>query len=354
MVYKEVKDDLNVIRARTLLMPRYIPVLRGMEQIISAITYFLIGWVSSEKKFDVVLIYSPPLFLGITAKLLSLVKNAKLVVNIQDLFPQSAIDLGVLKSSLLIKILRKMESYIYRSADMIAVHSEGNRSHVISCGGSESNTNVVENPVDTVSIVPGERNNNFRRTHGIKPEQIVISFAVVLGYSQDLDIVIEAAKKIKDHEKIIFYIVGDGVEKPRLMEKAQELQNVRFLPMIPKEQYAELLHASDICLVTLHSTVKTPVVPSKILSIMAAGRPLIAALPLNGDAPVIINNAQCGICIEPENSDLMAQTILDMVLKGENLETMGKQGRSYVEQHFSLQQCATKYETIFKSFLSKH
>jgi len=138
--------------------------------------------------------------------------------------------------------------------------------------------------------------NGFREEQGLG-DAFVVSFAGVLGHSQDLDVVLEAARilnggrwKMEDgswkaeggdwqsairnpQSEILFLIVGDGVEKARLEAKAQQmgLDNVRFLPMQPREKYPAVLHASDVCLATLHAEVKTPVVPSKILSIMAAG-----------------------------------------------------------------------------------
>ena len=278
---------------------------------------------------------------------MKLVRGARVVLNVQDLFPQNAIDLGVLKSRFLISLFRRVESFLYKRLDAVAVHSGGNCKHVIRCGGHSYNTHVVLNPVDTKSIVPGKRNSAFRERHRIGEEQFIVSFAGVLGYAQDLDMVVEAAAMMTKKCNVIFYIIGDGIEKPQLMKKAEGLPNVRFLPMLEREQYLELLHASDICLVTLRKEMKTPVVPGKIMSIMAAGRPLIASLPLDGDAPRLIEEAGCGICVEPGIPTKLVEAINKILSDPTLAGQYSRNGRTFVEAYGSLESCAVAYERIF-------
>jgi glycosyltransferase involved in cell wall biosynthesis len=172
-----------------------------------------------------------------------------------------------------------------------------------------------------------------------------------LGYSQDLDVVLDAARILEDggwRSEILFLIVGDGVERPRLEAKARQmgLNNVRFLPMQPREKYPAVLHASDIGLVTLHAEVRTPVVPSKILSIMAAGRPVVAAMNLDGDGPRLIAEARCGLCVPPEDPRALAGAILKLYHNASLREELGRNGRRYAEEHLSLVLCATQYEEL--------
>jgi len=344
---KETIEGMTVLRSRSLQMPRHIPILRGIDQVSTSIAFAVSGLLRTRTRPDVILIYSPPLFLGISGLVLRVIKGAKVVLNVQDLFPQSAIDLGLLRNPLLIWIFRRVESFLYRRLDAIAVHSEGNRDYVMRCGGRPDRTHVVHNPVDTKSVVPGNRNNAFRSRYRVSDEEFIVSFAGVLGYSQDLDTVIEAAALMKDKTNIVFYVVGDGVEKPRLMKQAEGMKNVRFLPMLERNEYLELLHSSDVCLATLRSEVKTPVVPSKILSIMAAGRPLAASLPLDGDAPRMIQDAKCGICVEPENPAKLAEAIKALHANPAMASQCAKNGRLFVEEHCSLEGCATTYQKIF-------
>lgn len=350
---EEVISGIRVVRIRTVGMPRHIPVLRGIGQFTHALAQLFSGVFRTTGNADIVLVYSPPLFLGFTALVLRWFRNAKVVVNVQDLFPQSAIDLGLLRNPLLIDLFRKAESFLYRHVDAVTVHSAGNKDHVVRCGGNPSTTHIVPNVVDTRAIRPGPRNNAFRERYRVGGQEFVVSFAGVIGYSQDLDTVIDAAKLLASQRDVVFYIVGDGLEKERLMQRAEGMANVRFLPMLPKNEYAELLHASDVCLVTLRKEVQTPVVPSKILSIMAAGRPLVASLPLHGDAPALIRQAGCGICVEPENAEQMAEAIRSLYEQPHRSEEFGRKGRAYVEQYCSVEVFAEQYEKLFRALLEQ-
>jgi glycosyltransferase involved in cell wall biosynthesis len=349
---KEIVDGMRVVRIRTIGMPRQIPILRGVGQLTLSMALSFSGLFLESGRFDVILLYSPPLFLALAALFLRPFKKSKVVLNVQDLFPQSAIDLGLLRNNSLIRVFRSIESFAYKRADAVTVHSRGNKEHVLRCGGSPQKTYVVPNLVDTRELTPGHRLNAFREREEIGKEKFVVSFAGVIGLSQDLDTVIDAARILKDETDILFYIVGDGLEKARLMKEAEGMPNLRFLPMLPKKEYAELLHASDACLATLRREVKTPVVPSKILSIMAAGRAVIASLPLEGDAPAIIQEAQSGLCVEPENPAKLSDAIRRMYKDADGTLAYGKNGRRFVEQNFSADVCTGLYEEIFRSILS--
>ncbi len=351
---RESTGGIEVVRSRTLHMPRHIPVLRGIDQLAMAFGFSLAALLLPRKRPDVVLVYSPPMFLGLSGWVMRMFRGAKVVLNVQDLFPQNAIDLGVLKSSTLIGIFRRIESFLYKKLDAVAVHSGGNRDHVVRCGGQPNRTFVILNPVDTKNIVPGSRSSDFRKQHGIADEQSIVSFAGVLGYAQDLDTVIEAASAMKATDHVLFYIVGDGVEKPRLLEKAEGAKNIRFLPMLERDQYLGLLHASDVCLVTLRKEMKTPVVPGKIMSIMAAGRPLVASLPLDGDAPGIIADARCGTCVEAGQPARLAEAITAILADPALAQEYSKNGRAYVEANCSVEGCASAYERTFNEVIRRN
>jgi colanic acid biosynthesis glycosyl transferase WcaI len=353
IMMKENMNGMEVIRIRTIWMPRRIPVLRGMGQFANAFALTVSGLVLTTGKADIVLVYSPPLFLGFTALVLRLFRRAKIVLNVQDLFPQSAIDLGLLRNPLLIDFFRSAEGFLYRHADAVTVHSPGNKELVVRAGADATKTHVILNAVDTHEIIPGERNNTFRERYEIADKVFVVSFAGVIGYSQDLETVIDAAKFLDIHQDVLFYIVGEGLGKEKLVRRAQGMATVRFLPMLPKKQYIELLHASDVCLVTLRKEVRTPVVPSKILSIMAAGRAVVASLPLDGDAAALIREAACGICVEAENAEKMAEAICTLYDRPDLLASYGRNGRAHAERHCAVDVSAERYVDLFKSLLDR-
>jgi glycosyltransferase involved in cell wall biosynthesis len=343
---------INVARVAVAQFLRDTPVGRGLWQFSCAASFALRGL--SLPKPDVLLFYSPPLPLGLTAWGLRLFWKVPFLLNVQDLFPQSAVDLGVLDHGFLIRFFERLERFLYRRADHITVHSSGNREIVVARGAEPERVTVMYNWVDTDFIRPGERCNDFSREHGLD-DRFVASFAGVIGHSQDLDVVLEAADLLRGHPEIHFLIVGDGTEKGRLERKARsrELSNVQFLPMQPRHRYPSVLHASDVSLATLRAEVATPVVPSKILSIMAAGRPVVASMRLEGDAPHLIEEARCGYALPPGNPRALAETVLALSRDQTLRERLGQNGRRYAEQHLSVRAGAERYIRLFERFLTE-
>ncbi len=339
----ETYQGLKVLRVFNLDVPWAQPILRGLDQFTFAIFAGLAG--ATLPAFDAAVVYSPPLPLALAAWALGRWRRRPVVVNIQDLFPQSAIDLGVLRNPHLIRVFRRLEAFLYRRADLITAHSEGNRRYLVKAGADPQRVKVIPNWIDTEAIKPMDRHNGLRAGLGLG-EKFIVSFAGIMGFSQDLETVLESAELLKNEGEIAFLMVGDGVEKPKLEKIARDkdLDNVYFLPMQPKDKYPEVLAASDVCLATLRQEVRTPVVPSKILSIMAAGRSVLASLPLDGDAPRLIAAAQCGRSIPPGNPQAMAQAILEFYREAGPRERMGAKGRAYVVSNFSLQHSAELLE----------
>ncbi len=348
---REVLDGINVIRLKTVSFPKTIPIVRGLDFVLTSLFLLLGGLVSGKQ--DVILVYSPPLPLAFIAYFLNTLKNIPLIVNVQDLFPQSVIDLGLLKNRFLIHILESLEQFIYKKSTYISVHSDRSREHVIKKSNCSNKVVVIPNWVDVKTLRPSERMNNFRREHTFD-SQFLVSFAGVIGYSQDLDTVIEAAALLQTHKNITFVLVGDGVARNGLEKKVEALRldNVRFLPMQPRDRYPSILQASDVCLVTLRGKVTTPVVPSKLLSIMACGRPVIGSLPLNGVAPQIIKESKCGLCVEPENPDKLSEGILYLYNNPSKARAFGENGRNYAVKHFSSEVCIQRYEELFQKAVS--
>ncbi len=350
---KEKIDEVEVIRIGGVHIPfsRKKAFLRGIEHFWLAFVFFLRGLFIN--KTDLILLYSPPLTLGITGWLLGRIKKVPFIVNVQDLFPQNAIDLGLLKNKFLIKVFENLEKFVYKKANFITVHSEGNKKHIIPKIKDSNKVKVIPNWVDTDSIKPGIKINDFARRYNLG-DKFIVSFAGVMGYSQGVGIIVKAAKLLEKESKILFILVGEGPEKEKLRVESKGLKNIKFIPMQPRIIYPQVLAASDISLVTLKKNVLTPVVPSKILSIMAAGRPLVASLSLNGDAPRLIRMANCGICVETEDAQALARAVLKLYNDSKLRETLAKNGRLYAEKHLSKKISIAKYEKLFKDLTKTH
>lgn len=349
-ILTETVAGMRVSRVRIPSLPRAALVARGVDQFLAAAALLAAGVRAGS--VDAILQYSPPLPVGLAGLALARWHGSVWVLNVQDLFPQSAVDLGVLHSPAVIRAYQALETFLYRQASHVTVHSAGNAAHVRARDVPDQRVSVVANWVDTRHIRPGERLNAFRAHHGLG-DRFVASFAGVLGYSQDLDVVLEAAERVRDEARILFLVVGDGVEKPRLEQKARQLglSNVRFLPMLPRHEYPALLAASDVGLATLRREVRTPVVPSKIPSIMAAGRPVAAALDLAGDAPRLIAAAGAGYAVPPGDAAALAGVVRRLSAEPALAAALGANGRRYVEKTLSLEAAAAQYESLFGTLI---
>ena len=299
-------------------------------------------------KPDIIIFYSPPLLIGLAAHFLAAKWNIPFVMNLQDLYPLCLADYGYPKP--LITFFEKMERLIYAKSKFITVHSQGNKDYLLNYKNQpDEKVQVIHNWVDTHLITPGPKANAFSQAHNLNND-FIVSFAGTMGAGQGLSFVIDTAWLLREIKDLRFVLVGGGMEKEPLIEKAarKQLTNITFLPMQPKEIYPDILGASDICLSTLRKTLSAPAVPSKILSIMAAGRPVLASMPLHGDAPKLIQEAQCGMCLEPENPEALAEAIMKLYHDQELRARYGQNGRRYVEEHFSREACIRKYEALFQ------
>ena len=352
LLLREEMDGICVLRVATVPLPLQFVVFRGPDHFLIAVSFLLGGLLVKEP--DVILVYSPPLPLGLTAWILGRWRHVPFVFNVQDIFPKYVVDSGVLRHRALIRMFETIEHFLYRKANAITVHSEGNRDYLISQDVEDHKLVVVPNWVDTERISPGPRRNEFRHQYGLD-NHFIVSYAGTIGYAQDLDTVIESATLLKDHQDIAFVFVGEGGEKPRLQAKVESLglSNTRFLPIQPWEKYPLVLQASDACLVNLKPTLTTPVVPSKLLNIMASGRPVVANVPLNGDAARIIHEANCGLCLEAGDARGLAEAILKLYRDPHLADELGRNGRRHAEARFSCEVCVRRYEALFRDLVGQ-
>ncbi len=347
-------DVVEGVRVRRV---QWVPFLNGSRAVraFDHLTLWLRFAAASREwpRADVVLIYSPPLPLALAGGAYRRWYRTPFVLNVQDLYPQTVVDLGLLRNGVAIKAAERLESAAYRLAERIVVHSPGNREFLVDRKGVPfGKVSVISNWVDLERLRPGPKENGFREEHGLSG-RFVVSFAGLMGYAQDLTTALEAAALLQDRPEIVFLLVGEGVREEHWKARARgkRLRNVRFLSMQPRGSYAKLLAASDICLIPLASDLRTPVVPGKLQSIMASGRPVIATLHPGGDTNRIIEQARCGYTLEPGDARGFRDAVLELRTTPGLAERLGANGRAYAEQHFSLASCCRAYEQLFEEIL---
>lgn len=325
---------------------------RAVEYFIVPMSLFLGGLLAG--KSDILLCGSPPLFAAFAGCLLGKIRRVPVILRLQDIHPDALVKLGILRNPLLIGSLELIEKFIYKSVSGMTVISEGCLKLVLSKGAQRKKIELVPNWVDVESMKPLGKTSEFRHEHSLFGK-FVVTYAGIMSWPQDLETLVESAYLLQDLNDIQFLLVGQGEQERLLKEKVRKLKlkNVKFLPLQPRETYFEILRASDVCLVSLKKSYTSPTVPSKILDIMACSKPIIANVPKGSDVRAIVEKANCGIWVEPENPSGLKQVVLTLYKNPKLREELGKRGRKYVETHLSLTECVNQYEVLINHVLQK-
>ena len=279
-------------------------------------------WIGlGVKNVDLVWGTSPPIFQGVTAWLLARLKRAKFLFEVRDLWPQFAVAVGVLKNPILISMSEWLERFLYRRAGRVMVNSPGFIAHVQSRGARR--VELIPNGADPSMFDTSNNGADFRRANHLEDKFIAL-YAGAHGMSNDLNVVLDAAKLLMDESKIQIVLLGDGKEKPALQARAAELglSNVSFVSSVPKSEMPDALAAADACIAILKplEEYKTTY-PNKVFDYMAAGRPVVLAI--DGVIREVVEAAQCGLFVKPGNPFAMADAIRKMASDPQKGRAMG-------------------------------
>ncbi|HEX2236765.1 MAG TPA: glycosyltransferase family 4 protein, partial [Actinomycetota bacterium] len=239
---------------------------------------------------DGVLAMSPPLTLGLSGWAVARARGAPYVFNVQDVFPDVAIELGMLRSPALIAASRRLERLCYERADAVTVLGDDLRANVAAKVGRAEKVRVIPNFVDTEWITPRARANEYRARHGLEG-RFVVMYAGNVGLSQSLELILEAARELARETEVAFVINGQGAARADLERRARDLDNVLFVDLQPEETLPDLLAAADVHVVPLKRGLARASVPSKTLSILAAGRPLVASVDPGSEIARLVERA---------------------------------------------------------------
>lgn len=301
------------------------------------------------KKPDIVVSFSPPLPLGITAWIVSRWFKVPWIVRVEDLFPETAIKAGVFRNKTIIRFLEWMELFIYRKATHISVISEPMSQIIVAKNISESKISVTPVWADPSEISPLPKETKFRKEHGLQ-DKFVILYTGNLGYTSAFADVLEAATLLRERSDICFVVVGEGPRKEEFLrvKKDNRLDNVVFLPYQPRANYSDVLASADFSLVSLNQDSANTSLPSKIFNYMASARPILAIAPEESALAEIVQSRRVGIVITPGNAQELATVIINYQNKQDALMKMGFAGRKLLEDHFSRESCINSYENLFK------
>ena len=306
-------------------------------------------WV---RKPDIMICTSPPLTVGVTGAILGWLKRIPMVFEVRDLWPESAIDTGVLTSPGIIKLLYWMERVSYRAAAWINVLTPAFKDALVGRKGiAADKISMIPNAADLDIIKPGPLDNWVREKHNLGGK-FVVTYVGAHGVANALTQLVEAAKILKDKAPAVqIMLVGEGMEKARLMETAQaaRLDNITFVESVPKNKIGDYINASDVCTAVLKrcDTFKT-VYPNKVFDYMAAAKPII--IGIDGVARQLVEaDAQAGRFAEPENPAAFVEVLLALKAQPEVMAQYGARGMNYVRNNFSREVLASSYLKILET-----
>jgi colanic acid biosynthesis glycosyl transferase WcaI len=309
--------------------------------------------LASRSKPDAVLAMSPPLTLGAAGWAVARARRIPFVFNIQDVFPDVAVELGAITDPRVIRFASWLERETYLRADAVTVLSEDLKANVAAKiagrrgdAGSPDKVRVIPNFIDTDRIRPGERENAYRREFGLAGKTVVM-YAGNVGLSQSLDLVLSAAAHLAHDPDVAFVINGGGVARPGLEQAAAGLPNVRFVDMQPAERLAEVAAAADIHVVPLRSGLARSSVPSKLYTILAAGRPVVASVDPGTEVARTVVEAGAGLAVPPDDAERFTKALVRLIESPEEASAMGEAGRRFVERWASPAGVAASYEALF-------
>ena len=297
-------------------------------------------------RVDVVMSTSPPLFQPLSAWFISVLRRRPFLLEIRDLWPEFAIDIGVLKNPVLIKLSRMLESFLYARATHILVNSPAFRDYLMNKGIAESRITLIPNGVEIETFQPNIDGSAFREELGLG-DRFVVTYSGALGLANDIDTILRAADRLRDEPNIQILLVGSGKEQTRLeaVAKSLELSNVMFTGSRPKTEMPQVLAASDVCLATLKGIpMFRTVYPNKVFDYMASGRPTLLAI--DGVIREVVEAADGGIFIPPGDDKALADAIRDLYNDRDRVKALGENARNYVVKHFDRRHHAKDFETL--------
>ncbi|HAT69894.1 glycosyltransferase family 4 protein [Croceibacter atlanticus] len=351
---KNFYNNVDVIRSHVseAYNVNFLGRLWGYFSFVFSATYA--GLFKVKGKHDVILVTSPPLFVGITAFILSRFKRIPFVFEVRDLWPESAIDTGVLQNKLIIKLAYWFENFIYKKASLINVLTPAFRDKLIEKGVPKEKICFIPNAAD-FSLAEAVQNKfdaqKFKEDLGFK-DKFVITYVGAHGVANHLIQLVEAADKLSDTQ-VVFQLIGSGMQKKMLQEevKKKNLDNVIFRDPVPKSEVFKFILASDMGASVLKNvdTFKT-IYSNKTFDYMSCKKPILLAI--DGVSRILVESANCGVYVEPENIESIVNAI-KRILNENELELMGLNGYNYALQHFDRKRLAENYIGYLKSISKK-
>jgi colanic acid biosynthesis glycosyl transferase WcaI len=342
VIRRETREGVRVVRA-AIWPSQSVRTLPRLTSYFSFVFSSILVGAFALPRLDYLVTESPPLFLGIAGWLLALRTGARFVFNVSDLWPESAVRLGALGPGPALHAAEALEAFCYRRAWLVTGQSREILDH-IHARFPDVPVYHLSNGVDTELFRPerGSAESRASLLDGEPAGSCVALYAGLHGIAQGLEQILDAAARLAPERPVVFVLIGDGPEKPRLVARARELglSRVRFLDPRPREEMPALLASADVAVIPL----KTPLpgaVPSKIYEAMGAGVPIV--LIAGGEAASIVSGTGAGVALTPGDAGALADTLGALADDAERRETLGRSGRQAALERFDRRDIAERF-----------
>jgi colanic acid biosynthesis glycosyl transferase WcaI len=342
------KDGVRILRSFIYAVPRDRSLcLRSLPHLSFAFSALMAAAFTGGQ--DIAYIHMPVLPLGYVSLFISRLKRIPCVLGVKDMSAEALVQAGKLERGGRFRLIEKCERYLYKAADHVQVPGTHYKRRLIKWNIPESKITIIPDWADPSVIRSMPKKNEFRKSHGLH-DKFVVLYSGNMGYSSDLETVIEAARELKYCPRIHFVLIGDGVKRAGLEQQAVGwgLANITFLQFQTRDVFPQVLAAADVCLLTLNRQFTNVAAQGKMYNIMSAGRPLLAVMDQSACGADLITTEQIGAVTPPGDSVALARIISEWQTQPELLETFGYRARRVLEERFSIEICVHQFEEMFK------
>lgn len=358
-IYIEEYKGIKVIRVR---VPEF-KKSNKISRIKNLLAYFfnsIIATLKIPKQDYIFTISQPPILGGILGVLGKWIKGGKLIYNIQDFNPEQTIAVGYAKNKLLLNTVMTVDKFSCKNSDKVIVVGRDMQETLKNRFNNKKvpNNIFINNWIDEKEIYPLEQNNHkiveFKEKYNIQ-DKFIIMYSGNIGLYYDLENIIKVIGEFKDREDVVFAFVGDGTVKSKIEEYVtnNKLNNVTFIPYQDKADLIYSLNAADIHWVVNAKGIKGVSVPSKLYGVMAVGKPVLGVLDKGSEARIIVEECNCGVCIEPGNYKEISNNIKYILNNKELIKSLGENGRKYLEVNLTKDVSISKYKDTILSLDNK-
>ena len=353
LLYAQEKlNEVKLIRC-PLWVPRK---PSGLKRILHLLSFAIsstpiIFWKTIRQRPDIVIVINPYLFIAPWVLVVSRLSKSKTWLHIQDYEVDAAFELGFFKLPFLRKFATWFESVLLRSFNCVSTISVRMKDRLKTKGINSEEAYLFPNWIDTHTIFPIQSDRAFRTQFGLSNEQFLALYSGNINVKQGLELIIEAAKLLKDNKRIVFVLCGNGAMRKNLIKQAEGLDNIKFIPLQPYAKLNELLNMPDIHLLPQRQDAADLVMPSKLSGMLASGKPVLATANLDTQVAMTVKGA--GLVVPPEDLRAFVEAILLMESNPKQCHEWGERGREIAVQEWDKENILLKFEQALHNLVNE-